>query len=43
VKANDLIYKSVEAAKTFHIVPPQDELPEDTMQLVDQTLRSALA
>jgi hypothetical protein len=36
-----LIYKSLEAAKTLHLVPPQDELLEDTMQLVDQALRNA--
>jgi hypothetical protein len=37
----DLIYRSLEAARTLRIVPPQDELLEDTIQLVDQALRNA--
>jgi hypothetical protein len=37
----DLIYKSLAAARTLHVVAPQDELLEDTMQVVDQALRNA--
>jgi hypothetical protein len=36
-----LIYKSLKAAKTLRVVPPQDELLEDTMQLVDQAIKNA--
>jgi hypothetical protein len=36
-----LIHRALQAAKTLDVVPPQDELLEDTMQLVDQALRSA--
>jgi hypothetical protein len=33
-----LIYKSLEAIKTLGLLPPQDELLEDTIQVVDQRL-----
>jgi hypothetical protein len=33
-----LIYKSLQAAKTLGALPPEDELLDDTMQLVDQAL-----
>jgi len=33
-----LIYKSLEAVKTLGALPPQDELLEDTIQVVDQSL-----
>lgn len=33
-----LVYKSLQAAKTLGVVPPQDELLEDTLQLVDLAL-----
>jgi hypothetical protein len=33
-----LIYKSLQAAKTLGALSPQDELLEDTIQLVDQAL-----
>jgi hypothetical protein len=35
-----LIYKSLEAVKTLGVLPPQDELLEDTIQVVDQSLNS---
>jgi hypothetical protein len=35
-----LIYKSLEAAKTLGALPPQDELLEDTIQIVDQSLNT---
>jgi hypothetical protein len=37
-----LIYKSLQAVKTLGAVPPQDELLDDTLQLVDQTLKKAV-
>ncbi len=37
-----LIYKSLQAAKTLGALPPQDELLNDTIQIVDQELRRAL-
>jgi hypothetical protein len=36
-----LIYKSLQAVKTLGSLPPQDELLNDTMQLVDQALNKA--
>jgi hypothetical protein len=35
-----LIYKSLEAVKTLGALPPQDELLEDTIQVVDQSLNT---
>ena len=37
-----LIYKSLRAAKALAALPPDDELLNDTIQLVDQTLNKAL-
>ena len=37
-----LIYKSLQAAKTLGVLPPQNELLDDTIQLVDQALQGAL-
>jgi len=37
-----LIYKSLQAAKTLGALPPQDELLNDTIQLVDQALNKAV-
>jgi|GEM_PF-6806117 len=37
-----LIYKSLQAAKTLGALPPQDELLDDTIQLVDQALNTAI-
>jgi len=37
-----LIYKSLQAAKTLGALPPQDELLNDTIQLVEQALNRAL-
>jgi hypothetical protein len=36
------IYRSLQAAKTLRALPPQDELLEDTIRLVDQALQGAL-
>ena len=36
-----LIYRSLQAAKTLGAVPLEDELLDDTIQLVDQTLKGA--
>jgi hypothetical protein len=36
-----LIYKSLQAAKTLGALPPQDELLNDTIQIVDQALNRA--
>ena len=36
-----LIYRSLEAAKTLRVVHPQDELLDDTLQLVSQALKEA--
>lgn len=36
-----LVYKSLQAAKTLGVTPPQDELLEDTIQAVDQALDEA--
>jgi hypothetical protein len=35
-----LIYKSLEAVKTIGALPAQDELLEDTIQVVDQSLNT---
>jgi hypothetical protein len=35
-----LIYKALEAVKTLGALPPQDELLEDTIQVVDQSLNA---
>jgi hypothetical protein len=37
-----LIYKSLQAVKTLGSLPPQDEVLNDTIQLVDQTLNRAV-
>ena len=37
-----LIYKSLQAAKALGALPPQDELLNDTIQLVDQALNRAV-
>jgi hypothetical protein len=37
-----LIYKSLQAVKTLGALPPQDELLNDTIQLVDQALDRAI-
>jgi hypothetical protein len=37
-----LIYKSLQAAKTLGALPPQDELLNDTIQLVEQALNRAV-
>jgi hypothetical protein len=36
-----LIYKSLQAVRTLGALPPQDELLNDTIQLVDQALNRA--
>ena len=36
-----LIYKSLQAAKALGALPPQDELLNDRIQLVDQALNRA--
>jgi hypothetical protein len=37
-----LVYKSLQAVKTLGALPPQDELLNDTIQLVDQALSNAI-
>jgi hypothetical protein len=37
-----MIYKSLQAAKTLGALPPQDELLNDTIDLVDQALKRAV-
>jgi hypothetical protein len=37
-----LIYKSLQAVRTLGALPPQDELLNDTLQLVDQALNRAV-
>jgi hypothetical protein len=37
-----LIYKSLQAARTLGAGPQQDELLDDTIQLVDQALKRAV-
>ena len=39
-EAYQQIYKSLEAVKTLGALPPQDELLEDTIQIVDQSLNT---
>jgi hypothetical protein len=36
-----LIYKSLQASKALGVLPPQDEVVNDTIQLVDQALERA--
>jgi hypothetical protein len=36
-----VIYKSLQAAKTLQALPPQDELLEDTLELVHQAINDA--
>jgi hypothetical protein len=37
-----LIHKSLQAVRTLAVLPPRDELLDDTMELVDQALSSAV-
>ena len=37
-----LVHKSLQAARTLGVFPPQDELFTDTIQLVDQALSDAV-
>lgn len=37
-----LIHKSLQAVRTLGVLPPRDELLDDTMELVDQALTSAV-
>jgi hypothetical protein len=37
-----LVYKSLQAVKTLGAVPPEDELLDDTIELVDQALDIAV-
>jgi hypothetical protein len=37
-----LIYKSLQAVKTLGALPPEDELLEDTIRVVDQALLTDL-
>jgi hypothetical protein len=37
-----LIYKALQAVKTLAALPPQDELLDDTIQLIDQALSAAI-
>jgi len=37
-----LVYTSLEAVETLRALPPQDELLNDTIQLVDQALSDAI-
>jgi hypothetical protein len=37
-----LIYRSLQAVKTLGALPPEDELLEDTMQVVDRALDLAI-
>jgi hypothetical protein len=37
-----LIYKSLQAVKTLGALPPQDELLNDTLELVDQALNAGV-
>jgi hypothetical protein len=36
-----LIHKSLQAARTLAVLPPQDELLDDTIELIDQALEHA--
>jgi hypothetical protein len=37
-----LIYKSLEAVKTLGALPPQDELLQDTIEVIDQSLNTVV-
>jgi hypothetical protein len=37
-----LIHKSLQAVRALGVLPPRDELLDDTMQLVDQALDDAV-
>jgi hypothetical protein len=37
-----LIYKSLQAAKTLGALPPEDELLDDTIEVVDNALESGI-
>ena len=37
-----VIYKSLQAAKTLGVLPPEDEFLDDTMELVDQALKNVI-
>jgi hypothetical protein len=37
-----LIHKSLQAVRALGVLPPRDELLDDTMQLVDQALDEAV-
>jgi hypothetical protein len=37
-----LVHKSLQAVKTLGALPPQDELLNDTIQLVDQAMKRAV-
>lgn len=37
-----MIHKSLQVVRTLDVVPPQDELLDDTMQLVDRALVEAV-
>ena len=37
-----MIHKSLQIVRTLNVVPPQDELLDDTMQLVDRALVEAV-
>jgi hypothetical protein len=37
-----LIHKSLQAVRTLAILPPRDELLDDTMEAVDRALEQAL-
>jgi hypothetical protein len=37
-----LVYKSLQAVKALGALPPQDELLNDTIELVDQALKRAV-
>ena len=37
-----MIHKSLQAVRTLALLPPEDELLDDTMELVDQALSEAV-
>jgi hypothetical protein len=37
-----LIHKSLQAVRTLAVLPPRDELLDDTIELVDQALMKAV-
>lgn len=37
-----MIHKSLQVVRTLDVVPPQDELLDDTMQLIDRALVEAV-